>query len=230
MNSNALLFLFYSLLFWLLAYLIIRKSKSPTNLLFSSSMFLYGIGTIFSALGWGPFALTQSHFNVLGIYDILINQLTFFAIAASFIIVAPLGIYFSGRVILHGNSGYKDELAIILIIVFIIIAIFNLFIYPVLLLRQNFMFEDSLTTLILVISLIVYFELYRTIPDYRTNFLFILIGFGIGIIALLTGLSLFLMGNDTLAESIRSFGPFTSVFIVLISFTNLPQAIRNRNH
>ena len=228
MDSDPNLFLAYTIIFWLLSYLVIRKSKSPANVLFSSSTFLYGVGTLFSFIGWGPLANFQASYVVSG-FNIIIYQKTFFAIAASFIVLAPLGIYFSGRTILHGNSGHRDELAVILIIVFLIIAFFNLLIYVPTPFRDNFMFEDALTALVLAISFIVYFNLYKQIPDYRTNFILILLGFTFGVVFLLVGLMLFAIGNDSLAEIMRSVGPFSAVFIILISFTNLPQAIRNRN-
>ena len=228
MNPNTYLFLFYSVLFWILSYLVIRKSKSPANLLFSSSTFLYGVATLFSALGWGPFSETVYSYIIAG-FKVIINYLTFFAIAASLILLAPLGIYFSGRTILHGNPGYKDETAIILLVVFLILSIFNFFIYPILQLRQNFMFEDTLTAVILVFSLSVYYKLYIGIPDYKNNFILILLGLTAGFLSLILAITLFLLNQDTLAESARSIGPFLAVFIVLVSFTNLPQAVRNRN-
>ena len=229
MDSNAYLFFSYSLIFWLLSYLIIRKSKSPANLLFSTATFLYGVGTLFSGIGWGFFSTTSNISYLVLNYKIIIDQLTFFAIAASFIVVAPLGIFFSGRVILHGSVGYKDEVAKILIALFFVIAVFNFFIYSSLPLRENFMFEDTLTAFVILLSLLVYFSLYRQIREYRINFIFILLGFSIGIIALVIGLALFLLNQNSTAEIIRSFGPFTAVFVVLISFTNLPQSFRNRN-
>lgn len=228
MDSNAYLFFSYTLIFWLLSYLIIRKSKSPANLLFSSSTFLFGVGTLFSSLGWGPFATSHISYSIFST-TIVIDQLTFFALAASFIVLAPLGIYFSGRTILHGNSGFKDELAFILYLLFIVIAVINFFIYASLSLKENFMFEDSLTAFILLLSILVYFDLYKQIPDYRLNFTIILIGFFIGVGSLLMGLALFTLNYNTIAEVIRSMGPFLAVLIILISFTNLPHAVRNRS-
>jgi len=228
-DSNAYLFFGYSLIFWLLSYLIIRKSRSTANLLFSTSTFLYGVGTLFSGIGWGFFSTTSNISYTVMNFQIIINQLTFFAIAASFIVVAPLGIIFSGRTILHGTIGYKDELAKILLLIFFVIAVFNFFIYATLSLKQNFMFEDTLTAFTLILSFYVYFSLYKQIAEYRINFIFILLGFAIGIIALATGFVLFTLNQDSTAEVIRSFGPFTAVFVVLLSFTNLPQSFRNRN-
>ena len=229
MDSNAYLFISYSVIFWILSYLIIRKSKSPANLLFSSSTFIYGVGTLFSSLGWGPFATTDSSY-VVSNYTIVINQLTFFAIAASFIVIAPLGIFFSGRTILYGNIGFKDELSLVLYFLLIAISVFNFLIYSTLTLKENFMFEDSLTVLILVLSIFVYFNLFKQIPDYRMNFLIILVGILIGLLSLLASLTLFVLNYDKIAEAVRSMGPFVGVLIVLISFTNLPQTIRNRNN
>ena len=90
------------------------------------------------------------------------------------------------------------------------------------------MFEDTLTALILLLSWLVYFSLYKQIKEYRINFIFILVGFFIGLISLIASAGLFLLNYDSLAEVVRSMGPFIAVFIVLISFTNLPQAFRNR--
>ena len=228
MDTNAYLFFLYSIIFWLLSYLIIRRSKSSANMLFSISTFLFGVGTLFSALGWGPFASSNYSILILS-YNILINQLTFFAIAASFIVIAPLGIYFSGRTILHGNSGYKDEMAFVLYFIFIVIAVFNLFIYSTLTTKDNFIFEDTLTAFILILSILIYFNLFKQIPEYRANFTIIILGFLIGLLSLITSIALFFLNYDTIAEVVRSMGPFLGVLIVLISFTNLPQSIRNRN-
>lgn len=227
MDSNAILFFSYTLIFWILSYLIIRKSRSPANILFSSSTFFYGVGTLFSGLGWGPFATIDQSFKIFNNLFV-INQLTFFAIAASFIVIAPLGIFYSGRAILYGTSGYRDELAYILLIVFIVIAIFNFMIYSSLSLKDNFMFEDILTLFILILAMIIYFTLYKQIADYRLNFIFILLGFGIGIISLMISTSLFILNYTSTAEIVRSMGPFIAVFVVLISFTNLPQSFRNK--
>ena len=228
MDSNAILFFSYSIIFWILSYLIIRKSKSPANILFSSSTFFYGVGTLFSGLGWGFFATTDQGLKIFN-YLIVINQLTFFALAASFIVIALLGIFYSGRSILYGASGYRDELALTLLIVFIVIDLFNFIIYSSLSLKENFMFEDVLTLFILLLSVIVYFTLYRQIVEYRLNFIFILIGFVIGVISLLISTSLFILNYNSAAEIIRSMGPFFAVFVVLISFTSLPQSFRERN-
>jgi hypothetical protein len=228
MITDSILFLSYTVIFWILSYLVIRKSKSPANLLFSSSTFFFGLGTIFSAIGHG-FDSFLFEIQIAG-YKIVFNYLTFFAIAASLIMIAPLGIFFSGRVILRGNTGYKDESAMYIFFLFLLLGIINLFIYPTLSLKENFMLEDVLTIFILIISFIIYAILYQEIKDYRRNFIFILVGLLSGILALIIGLILFIFDYNDSAEIMRSMGPFLAVFLVLLAFTNLPQTIRNKNN
>lgn len=195
LQVNPLIVVYFALaiLFLLIGLLVIRKSRSLVNTTFSSALFLFS---------------GNSFVNVLRRTDVeLLNAIDpmLFLFLAATVILAPLGIMYSGFVIYDGSKFYQHPAVLWTTPVYILLQsflwsaeFFELQLEPIHTYNVLSSLENGLICIPLIIAFARYYGVVGLIPEEKRNVWILLVGLVLAIVGQLTNaLVIYLTENSS---------------------------------
>jgi DNA-binding MarR family transcriptional regulator len=207
-SINAFLAVEIAGLFLLGSFLTIKAERNIVNILFSFSLILYFLIAIIALIGY------------------INKDLEFiWTISGFFYLSAPLGFFFSSKILVDKENWFSYESIYILSSTFFLAVISVYFYDPSS--KLNVFFADIIVILLLTLTIIHFIELRKIVSQSDNVFYFLFFGFMLAITGLLLNLlSIVIFNKSTI---IRLIVPLVGMLFVVISFIILNKNDINTN-
>ncbi len=196
-----------SVLFVVVTYLVLRKSRTNVNVSFAIGSFLFGLGTFLAGLGY---------------YDPSYQYLWTYATVG--ITLGPCGYFIAGKLIVDGDKTFRSAETYILLLIALVSTIGILYTYPRYSVNDSTKIWDTVLVIILLFCSYEYYKVYNIVPELQKKILFLLLGLILAIIGLVINLFVLYITNE--GTLLRTTVPVIGQILVALSFTSIPAGFR----
>ena len=193
-----------SVLFFLVTFLVLRKSRTNVNISFALGSFFFGLGTLLAGLGY---------------FDSSLEYLWTYATIC--ITLGPSGYFIAGKFIVDGDKSFRSLETYIVLLIETLSVIGIFLFYDKYSVNDSTKIWDFVLVIILIFCTYQFYKVYEIAPALHIKLQFLLFGLLISIISLSINLVVLFITNE--GTLLRTSIPVLGEIMVVLSFTSIPE-------